>query len=46
MEVKNSLTQQNGEKRLSFSEAINTPMYLGLVKNALREAKGNSDSLC
>lgn len=37
MEVKNSLTQQNGERRLSFSEAINTPMYLGLVKNALRD---------
>ena len=35
--ISNSLTQQNGEKRLSFSEAINTPMYLGLVKNALRD---------
>lgn len=36
MEVKNSLTQ-NGQRKLSFSEAINTPMYLGLIKNALRD---------
>lgn len=37
MQVNNSLSTSNGEKRLSFSESINTPMYLGLIKNALRD---------
>ena len=37
MEVKNSLVEKDGNQKLSFSQAINTPTFLGLIKNALRD---------
>ena len=37
MEVKNSLVEKDGSQKLSFSQAINTPTFLGLIKNALRD---------
>lgn len=37
MEVKNNLVEKDGSQKLSFSQAINTPKFLGLIKNALRD---------
>ena len=39
MEVKNSLTQQSGQKKLTFSQALETDDYKKLINTTLRDSK-------